>query len=218
MRALRKLTGKHYWEYAGKPIIREPVHDQSFDPQILESPRNCVLFGYFQTPLYFDEIAVELRQELNNLIAPEVRSTSGKHPISELTRPDSVAVHVRRGDYLKHPAFSVCDLAYYSEAMARMRSLVPGARFFIFSDDVDWCREAFRGEQATIIESGEDATNPLHDLHLMSLASHHIIANSSYSWWAAWLGAKPAQQVIMPERWYASDIKAPIDEKRWNPR
>ena len=58
------------------------------------------------------------------------------------------------------------------------------------------------------------ATNPLHDLHLMSLASHHIIANSSFSWWAAWLGDKPGHQVIMPNRWYAREIHAPMEEKR----
>ena len=66
-----------------------------------------------------------------------------------------------------------------------------------------------------MIDSGKDAANPLHDLHLMSLATHHIIANSSYSWWAAWLGEKPGQQVIMPDRWYAHGIKAPMAEKRF---
>jgi hypothetical protein len=96
-----------------------------------------------------------------------------------------------------------------------MRARIPGARFFIFSDDPEWCRSAFREDDVVIIDSGSAGKNPLHDLHLMSLASHHIIANSTYSWWAAWLGDKPGQQVVMPDRWYARDITAPIEEKFW---
>ena len=125
------------------------------------------------------------------------------------TDPRSVAVHVRRGDYLEIPVFQVCDSHYYRNSMNQMREHLPGARFFIFSDDPDWCRGEFRDADTEVIDSGEAAANPLHDLHLMSLASHHIIANSSYSWWAAWLGDKPDQHVIMPDRWYAPGHQGP---------
>lgn len=97
--------------------------------------------------------------------------------------------------------------------MDRIRDELPGARFFIFSDDPGWCRREFTAADTEVIDSGPVAANPLHDLLLMSLASHHIIANSSYSWWAAWLGDKPGQRVIMPDRWYAGTITAPIYEK-----
>jgi hypothetical protein len=97
-----------------------------------------------------------------------------------------------------------------------MRARVPGGRFFIFSDDPAWCGDTFTDPDTEVVDAGNAAANPLHDLHLMSLAGHHIIANSSYSWWAAWLGDKPGQQVIMPERWYADErIKAPMEQKRW---
>jgi hypothetical protein len=210
-RALLKLTGKHYWEYRGVPVLREPADDQSFDARFLEAPADCMLFGYFQTPRYFDSMRDELRAELNGLIASGARASNP--PAIRL--PNSVAVHVRRGDYLKHPAFDVCDMAYYQEAMRRMRARIPDARFFVFSDDPDWCRAHFDEPDHEVVDSGEAGHNPLHDLRLMSLAAHHIIANSTYSWWAAWLGEKPGQQVIMPDRWYASGIKAPIEEKRW---
>ncbi|MGA0846294.1 MAG: alpha-1,2-fucosyltransferase, partial [Luteolibacter sp.] len=85
----------------------------------------------------------------------------------------------------------------------------------LFSDDPAWCREQFRGEDMETIDSGAAAANPLHDLHLMSLARHHIIANSSYSWWAAWLAGHANQHVIMPDQWYTRDIHAPMQEKRW---
>lgn len=212
-RALRKFTGKHYWEYRGVPVLREAGDDQSFDRRFLDVPADCMLFGYFQSPRYFESIADSLRAELKGLLAAAV------HPpdtiIKRLESPASVAVHVRRGDYLNHPVFRVCDMVYYRESIRKMRARLPGARFFIFSDDPEWCRNEFPDADQEVIDSGIAGTNPLHDLHLMSLASHHITANSTYSWWAAWLGDKPGQQVIMPERWYAHGIKAPMEEKKW---
>ncbi|MES2995286.1 MAG: alpha-1,2-fucosyltransferase [Verrucomicrobiota bacterium] len=210
-RALRKFSGKHYWEYLHAPLLRESGDDQSFDPAFLAAPADCVLFGYFQTPLYFADSENELRIELTELLAARVPATSAW--AKQLSSPKSVAVHVRRGDYLHHPVFAVCDEAYYQKAMDEMRCRVPGAHFFIFSDDPNWCRTAFHDRDTTTIDSGPAAADPLHDLCLMRNASHHIIANSTYSWWAAWLGRKPGQEVIMPPKWYAHSIKAPIEEK-----
>jgi hypothetical protein len=210
-RALLKATGKHYWEYRGVPVLKEPCDDQSFSSRFLEAPRDCMLFGYFQSPLYFNDIAAPLRSELNGLLEGSIEL---QEPIRiSLTDGDSVAVHVRRTDYLQHSVFQVCQEAYYEKAMRRMREHVPNARFFIFSDDPEWCRRQFREKDQEVLDSGTAGRNPLHDLHLMSLASHHIIANSTYSWWAAWLGEKPGQQVIFPDRWYAHGIKAPVSEK-----
>jgi hypothetical protein len=214
-RALRKFTKKHYWEFRGLPVLRENPDDQSFEPSFPAAPSDCVLFGYFQTPRYFESMAEELRAELKSLIERGA-GTSRPHPVPcQLTRPNSIAVHVRRGDYLRMPDFQVCDEAYHRQAMDQMRARVSNARFFIFSDDPGWCRSTFTESDCEVIDSGPAAANPLHDLHLMSLAGHHIIANSSYSWWAAWLGDKPEQRVIMPDRWYARNIIAPMSDKSW---
>jgi Glycosyl transferase family 11 len=214
MRALRKLSGRHYWEFRTLPFLREPETDQSFSPRFLAAPANCVLFGYFQTPGYFETLAGELRSEFKALLASTEAWASRPPSLQlQLTQPTAVAVHVRRGDYLLHPALQVCGESYYFRAMDRMRSLVPGARFLVFSDDPAWCHETFTAADTVVVDAGRPS--PLIDLHLMSLASHHIIANSTYSWWAAWIGKTPGQQVIMPGRWYADDsITAPIDEKR----
>ena len=212
-RALRKLTGRHYWEYRGVPVLRESGDDQSFDARFLDAPADCMLFGYFQTPLYFEKIATPLRHELNTLMAGALRIPEDLR--AKLLEPNSVAVHVRRKDYLDLPVFQVCDSAYYRDAMREMRRHLPDARFYIFSDDPEWCRGEFREADQEVVDLGETAANPLYDLHLMSLASHHVIANSTYSWWAAWLGDKPGQRVIMPDRWYSHGIKAPMAEKRW---
>lgn len=219
-RALRRLTGKHYWEYRGIPVLRENPQDQSYDAEFLTAPRDCMLFGYFQTPLYFDGMALELHRELTRLLgdAYQKQAKNGPVPLAGLVdalrKPQSVAIHVRRTDYLTHPVFQVCGDSYYQAAVARMRSHTPGARFFVFSDDPEWCRSHFTDADQVIVDSGSHSPNPLHDLYLMSLASHHIIANSTYSWWSAWLADKPGQQVLMPDRWYARDIRAPIEEKR----
>jgi hypothetical protein len=225
-RALRKVTKKHWWEYLGVPVLKENPCNQSFDPRFLETPADCVLFGYFQSPRYFEGMADELRTELKGLLAQSFELNSGRDAgatvarasrpqpmIQDLSHPTSVAVHIRRGDYLHIPVFNVCDESYYRQSMNEMRARVTDARFFIFSDDHEWCRATFTDADCEVLTGV--AANPLHDLHLMSLASHHIIANSSYSWWAAWLGDKPGQQVIMPERWYAGEIVAPMEEKRW---
>lgn len=214
-RALRKLTRKHYWEYRGLPVLRENDLDHSFDPRFLDAPPDCVINGYFQSPRYFASMAGALREEINGLLIQGVGPSCPQSIIQRISQPHSIAVHVRRGDYLRIPVFHVCHENYYRQSMDEMRARVPDARFFIFSDDPQWCRGAFGEEDTEVIDSGGAAANPLHDLHLMSLASHHIIANSSYSWWAAWLGDKPHQQVIMPGRWYAKEIHAPMEEKKW---
>lgn len=211
-RILRKITGKHHWEFLSVPVFREKPADQSFDARFLECPSDCLLFGYFQTPRYFGEIAEELREELRSLLN-SVCSSSEIH--RELAKPGTVAVHVRRGDYMQNSVFQVCDVDYYRDAINQMRKEVSGAKFFIFSDDPAWCRSTFCDDDQTIVDSGEAGNNPLYDLHLMSLAAHHIIANSTYSWWSAWLAQSSTQRVIMPDRWYAGEIIAPIDEKKW---
>jgi hypothetical protein len=215
-RVLRKLTHKHRWEYLGLPVLKERGDDQSFDPAMLNAPADCVLFGYFQTPIYFHSIADSLRAEFNGLFSTVIDHTE---PLAvKLSSPGSVAVHVRRQDYLTHSVFRVCERDYYQKTIDELRSRVRDARFLIFSDDPEWCRTEFRDSDQEVIDSGPAGSNPLRDLYLMSLAHHHIIANSTYSWWAAWLGEKTGQIVKMPDRWYAHGIVAPIAEKnpgRW---
>ena len=210
-RALRNYGKRHRWEFLGVPVFKERVEDQSYDPRFADAPSDCMLSGFFQSPLYFASISGKLRTELRELVA--LGAHASPDPATDLAAPGAVAVHVRRGDYLHHPAFAVCDREYYRSSMEGLRARVKDARFFVFSDDPEWCRAEFRDPDTEVMEAVTG--NPLHDMHRMSLASHHIIANSSYSWWAAWLGDKPGQEVIMPDRWFADGIKAPIPEKKW---
>jgi hypothetical protein len=210
-RCLLKLTGKHHWEYIRKTIVRETEGDHAFDATLLSAPADCVVFGYFQTPLYFQGLEDSLRRELDT---GGLGLEAGHENFAEkLTMPDSVAVHIRRTDYVNHSNLISLDADYYRRAMERMRSIVPNARFFVFSDDPAWCLSQFPAMEGIEVFTDSDPYHPLLDLHLMSLANHHIIANSSYSWWAAWLGKKEGQQVMMPNQWFRSGIHAPIDEK-----
>ena len=210
-RTLRKITGHHYWEYVNKPVFRESETNHTYNKKIHEMPNDCVLIGYFQSPKYFQDIEILLRHELdtNQILWP--RSVNDE--VIRLRKKNSIAVHIRRKDYTILPEFNVCDAAYYTQAIAMMRDLVPNAEFYIFSDDPLWCHEKFTANDQHVISTIHGYLNPLADFHIMKHAHHHIIANSSYSWWAAWLGKKQEQIVICPNKWYASNIIAPIHEK-----
>lgn len=211
-RVMRKLSGRHFWEFRGVPVLKESLADHRFDPRFLTAPASCVIMGYFQTPKYFAGFEEVLRGEFRTDRLPWPDATRRMADLME--SGPSVAVHVRRTDYIGNPDAEVCGPDYYRRAMDRLRSRVEGVRFHLFSDDPAWCHEHLAGMDAEVCALPEANGDPLHDLHLMSRARHHIIANSSYSWWAAWLGLKPGQQVLMPDVWFRSGMIAPIGEKR----
>jgi len=209
-RALLKVTGKHYWEYRKVPVLRENKRDHSFAPRFSDAPADCMLFGYFQSPLFFQGHESSLREELST---SDLGLENGFEKLADRLRaPGSVTVHVRRSDYVGNPNLDLCDFGYYERTMNRMREVHGDARFFIFSDDPAWCQNHLAAADVEII-GHHRVVSPLVDLHLMSLAANHIIANSSFSWWAAWLGKKDGQRVLMPAQWF-QHIKAPIEEKR----
>jgi hypothetical protein len=212
-RALRKLTGKHYWQYLGLQEIGEkPASDQRFNPAFLNAPASSLLMGYFQSPRYFAGHEKKLRGDLDMDLLPWRPQTL--RMADRLASESSVAVHVRRTDYVKKAIYSVCSIGYYRRSMDLLRSRLPGLRFHLFSDDPAWCHAHLAGPDAEVCSLGEAEGDPLHDMFLMSCARHHIIANSSYSWWAAWLGKNPERQVLMPDLWFRQDIIAPIEEKQ----
>ncbi len=210
-RLLKKLTGRHHWEFLGLPVLREVPGDQRFDERFLQAPEDCVLTGYFQTPRYFAGIEALLREELRMDRLPWAEET--RRVVERLEQEGGVAVHVRRTDYIGNADVEVCGIDYYRTTMDRLRGRREGLRFFLFSDDPAWCHRHLAGSDAEVCALEAARGNALHDLHLMSRPRHQIIANSSYSWWAAWLGKKPGQEVLMPSVWYRSGIVAPVEEK-----
>lgn len=189
----RKLSGRKDLSY------REASSD--YDAEILR--RDPALFlGYFQTEKYFKDIEEQVREAYRfRSLTPDFKMREYEGRIRECV---SVSVHIRRGDYLdpKYKSLyeGICDGAYYERAIGRMRNMHPGAKFFFFSNDMEWVKEHYSGPDCIAVE-GNDEDSGYVDLYLMSQCEHHIIANSSFSWWGAWLGSSPQKTVIAPEKW-----------------
>ena len=134
---------------------------------------------------------------------------------SEIKNSESVSLHVRRGDYLNEPMFNgICDVKYYDLAMQKIKHMVDSPVWFIFSNDISWCRKHFTQENVIFVDnnSGE---NSYRDMQLMSLCKHHIIANSSFSWWGAWLGEQQDAITIAPRRWIKEGQSSDIICHNW---
>jgi len=162
--------------------------------------------GYFQSERYFTGIAATLRREF---VPVASLSTQNAH-LAELARNcKSVAIHVRRGDYVTNlntlKVHGVCSPAYFEASIAYMRERLENPRFFVFSNDMAWARENLElGDNAIFVTGNEQ--NPEIDIYLMSQCRHQIIANSSFSWWGAWLNSLEEKMVIAPKRWFAKPI------------
>jgi len=180
-----------------------------FDRRILSLGDNQYLSGFWQSEKYFADIGQIIRREFTPRDSRAVESATNL--IRSLKQDNSkpiVSLHVRRGDLayayerLGAPKLvygAPIGMEYISRAMARFQS---DSRFLVFSDsaeDIEWCRKNIH--RKTLFFSEERSA--IEDLVLMSLCDHHIIANSSFSWWAAWLDEKPGKCVIAPRNWFA---------------
>lgn len=175
----------------------------SFDQAALVQEGDVYFEGYWQSERYFNGVTDPLRKDFTlNITMPKDRSE-----VAELIdRGQAISVHVRRGDYVTNPYanahFVTCGAEYYSTAIAKLLARAPAASVFVFCDDIQWARDHIRAEASTHFIAAVGSIHPAIDLHLMSRCHHHVIANSSYSWWGAWLNAKPGKRVIAPARWF----------------
>lgn len=185
-------------------IFRERIFQ--FDPSVLELSGNLYLDGYWQSERYFREHAALLRREFR----PKGALTQKSEEVAGLIRScNSVSLHIRRGDYVSNPSTNrthgTCDLAYYREAATLIAGRAPSPVFFVFSDDHEWVRASLELPYPTTYVAHNDATRNYEDLHLMSLCRHNIVANSSFSWWGAWLNENEEKTVVAPRRWFRDD-------------
>ena len=176
----------------------------------LQATRNAYLIGYWQSESYFADIRPTLLQELK----PAEPLGEDRALADRMASCASVSVHVRRGDYVSSinaaSFHGSCSLDYYADAIALIAARLEGAELFVFSDDPEWCRTHLRAPLPTHHVSGGPAADPHRDLWMMARCRHHVIANSSFSWWGAWLG-EPADTriVIAPQRWFAAGLPTP---------
>ena len=178
-------------------------YDVAFED--LGSP--CLIDGYFQSELYFGSY----RKDIIRQYRPKEKITErNKAYIARIkSSACSVAVHLRRGDYLDQKIASVHGVLtdeYYENAIKILSSMVgEDHELFIFTDDPLFARERWGAGEAVVIVDGND-DSPINDIYLMSACDHNIIANSSFSWWGAWLNTKPDKKVIAPRQWFQPDV------------
>ena len=157
-------------------------------------PDNISLYGYFQTEKYFKHIEKQIREAF--AFVNDIRQPTEEAFKSNFGDTEVISIHLRRGDYLKYPHHPVQELEYYEQGLSHMPLDIP---VMIFSDGIEWCKdqELFQGDRFIFAEGNNTGV----DLCLQSLCAYHIIANSSFSWWGAWLAK--SKKTVAPNIWFA---------------
>lgn len=174
-----------------------------YDPVFLNLPDNTYLDGYWQSNKYFEEIGSLIRSELQAIPGPGQKN---QLLLDDISSKNSIALHIRRGDYLSNPTaaqyHSVCSLEYYQNAVQLIAAKVANPHFFVFSDDVAWAQANLNLRFPVTFVGHNVGDQAFQDLRLMSHCKHQIIANSSFSWWGAWLNPNPNKMVVAPKKWF----------------
>jgi hypothetical protein len=187
-----------------KPFRERP--GQAPSSVLCSVKNNSFLFGYWQSQDYFSLIRSQLLSEL----APQDHCGTSFDQISaEMQSTNSVSLHIRRGDYVNSRYHSVCDLSYYLKALNVIMSKVNQVKIYVFSDDVEWCRRYLALPIPYVLIRDLVALSSPLELYLMSKCRHHIIANSTFSWWGAWLSTYNNKIVVAPSQWFANSPMPP---------
>ncbi|MBP6048185.1 MAG: alpha-1,2-fucosyltransferase [Chitinophagales bacterium] len=184
-------------------VITEQQHD--FNPVYLDAKDNTYVKGNFQTEKYFENIK-EIIQ--NDFTFKNSLDELNQQQAIQITQCNSVSIHIRRGDYisLKQNAnkFAQIPLSYYNDARTFIENQISNPTYFVFSDDIHWAKENLQLPPTTqFISHNNSTSNSYKDMQLMSMCKHHIICNSTFSWWAAWLNQNKEKIVIAPKNWFA---------------
>jgi hypothetical protein len=177
-----------------------------FQPNVLNAPDNTLLIGYWQSEKYFKDEETQIRRDFafTAPLSPE------KSALARTIGENAVSVAIRRGDYVSHPGSSkfhgVLPVDYYERAAVVIADKMKDPHFFVISDDPAWCRSHIKLPAATTFVDHVPGTGH-EDMQLMSLCRHHIIANSSFSWWAAWLNTRDDKVVVAPKKWFADESR-----------
>lgn len=195
----RDLSNKHFQVIQEKNLL--------FDHNVLHLKENIFLHGYWQSEKYFKGISRVIRDDFK--IKKPVKN-SNLDLADAIDRSESVSVHLRGRDYIKKESTSkihnTCDRDYYERAMMYVTRFTKNPYFYIFSDDHDWAVSFLKNIKYPheFVEGNSWNTHSYEDMRLMSLCKHNIIANSSFSWWSAWLNQNPNKIVVAPKKWFAN--------------
>lgn len=199
-----------------KHVIRSFFHLQSieyikeegfsFQKNALNFRDNVYLDGYWQSEKYFCDIENIIRKEFN-IVNP--LSSISKEIADQIKDCESISIHVRRGDYVSNPLVNnvhgTCGMEYYCRAINMLLEKIENPHFFVFSDDPEWACSNIKPDAPTTYVGHSNSSKDYEDMYLMSICRHNIIANSSFSWWGAWLNKNPEKIVIAPQKWFNSE-------------
>ncbi len=192
-RLRRKLFGKrkNVNTYYQETDLNNNYHEDVYNLD------NFYLEGYWQSEKYFDDIRDDILKNYTfNICDKEIDDI-----LYKIENSNSVSIHIRRGDYVGNAWYeNVCTKEYYDEAISYMRNHVVNPTFYIFSDDIDYVREQYQGKEFVVVE-GFSGYKSHYDMYLMSKCKHNIVANSSFSWWGAWLNTNKDKIVACPQKW-----------------
>lgn len=174
-----------------------------FDSNDLKEKTNLYLNGYWQSEKYFIEYEAQIRK---SFFFKKEASLDNKQILKQIKETASVSVHFRRGDYVSlesaKEVHGVCSFDYYYRAIEMIASKEKNPFFYIFSDEPEWVKENFKLNFPSLIIAHNSGKKSYEDLRLMSACKHNIIANSSFSWWGAWLNENNKKIVIAPRLWF----------------
>jgi len=195
---------EYYKPLHKKKIILEPC--SRFCPEISKIKNSCYLSGVWQSEKYFEDIKDIIKKELTLRNRPTKETEVW---IKKIAGCNSVSLHIRRGDYVSNPIINqkhgVCDLDYYKKAIKIISEKEKDTIFFIFSNDIKWAKDNLKLDRPVYFVSNKIIPD-YEELIIMSKCKHNIIANSSFSWWGAWLNNNPEKIVIAPQKWFNVSI------------
>ena len=176
------------------------------NPAVLGASDDSYLHGYFQSERYFRDVAATIREDLRITAVPKGENARWLDQIR--SEPRAVSLHVRRGDFVEsakgQAAHGTCDVAYYQQAVAAIRDRTGiDPLLFVFSDDPAWARDNLKAGAEMVVLGHNPPAAAVEDMRLMGTCRHHVIANSSFSWWGAWRNPHPDKIVVAPSRWFA---------------
>jgi hypothetical protein len=180
-----------------------------FDNSILSLPDNVYLNGYWQSEKYFLNIEDIIRKEFTVKFQQTGKNLELDRKIASC---ESVSIHVRRGDYITNEHINrthgVCGIEYYLLCVDKIKQYIENPVFFVFSDEPEWARDNLELPYETTLVHHNGADRNYEDLRLMSQCKHHVIANSSFSWWGAWLNQHSEKVVLAPRQWFGKERQA----------
>lgn len=190
-----------------RPSSYTPENDITlFDTEVYNKNGNIYLDGFWQNENYFKGIREEIIKDFS--VKNDISQEASKY-LKNIINSESVSIHIRRGDYIENihtnSVHGSCDVDYYKKAIKYINKNVSNPVFYIFSDDIPWCKENFNFLENKVLV--DDTKSAIDDLELMKNCKHNIIANSTFSWWGAWLNENEKKIVISPLNWIKENPK-----------